>query len=179
MTATTGTNTIKQLAKPSRPTKRNECHQCNNRQQHHRGNGASQSNTLSVTGVNGGKNLTANDMTGTNNIEAHTNNIGVATANSINTIGNTGTASTFTARGGNATLSVTNNAASLGVTGGGSVSADAFSATLSGTGQLTQTARLVSSRVSRGQSRSITRPRPSAKTPPSTTRWAVLPTRTS
>jgi hypothetical protein len=102
-------------------------------------NAASQSNTLSATGVNGGNNLTANDTTGTNNIEAHTNNIGVATANSINTIGNTGTASTFTARGGNATLSVTNNAAILGITGGGSFDANANQASMgvSGGGSVT------------------------------------------
>ena len=49
---------------------------------------------------------------------------------------NNNAATTLNARGGTATLSVANDAASLGITGGSIVSADATSATLRGTGQL-------------------------------------------
>jgi len=76
-------------------------------------NAADQSNTLSATGTNGVNNLTANATTGTNNIEAYNNRIGVATANSINTIGNTSTGTTVSATGGNSYLAVANGTASL------------------------------------------------------------------
>jgi len=54
-------------------------------------NAASQSNTISATGTGGTNNITANATSGSNNIEAYTNNIGVSTASSQNTIGNAGT----------------------------------------------------------------------------------------
>ncbi len=59
-------------------------------------NAANQSNTVSATGLNGTNNITANATTGTNNIEAKTNNIGVATASSVNVIGNTTATNTMT-----------------------------------------------------------------------------------
>lgn len=76
-------------------------------------NAANQSNTLSATGTNGVNNLTANATSGSNNIEALNNRIGVATANSINSIGNTSTGTTVTATGGNSYMSVSNGTASL------------------------------------------------------------------
>ena len=45
-------------------------------------------NTLNAINTNGSNNLNANATTGTNNVETKTNKIGVATASSINTIGN-------------------------------------------------------------------------------------------
>lgn len=111
-------------------------------------NAADQSNTLSATGTNGVNNLTANATSGTNNIEAYNNRIGVATANSINSIGNTSTGTTVTATGGNSYMSVSNGTASLrsgsGATASGltisstantlSNTSTALSAELNGTG---------------------------------------------
>lgn len=111
-------------------------------------NAADQSNTLSATGTNGVNNLTANATSGTNNIEAYNNRIGVATANSINSIGNTSTGTTVTATGGNSYMSVSNGTASLrsgsGATASGLTSTStanmlsntsaALSAELNGTG---------------------------------------------
>ena len=76
-------------------------------------NATNQSNTLTATGSNGSNNLTANDTTGSNNIEAKANNVGVATPNSVNTIGSTSAGTTVTARGGESTLSIANGTASL------------------------------------------------------------------
>lgn len=63
-----------------------------------------------MTASAGNNNITASAI---NNIEAPTNNIGVATSNSINTVGNISTGTTVTERGGNTTLSLVNNTASL------------------------------------------------------------------
>jgi hypothetical protein len=51
-------------------------------------NAAGQSNTIEATGTNGVNYLTANATSGTNQIEALTTNVGVTTANSVNSIGN-------------------------------------------------------------------------------------------
>jgi len=72
-----------------------------------------QANTLSALGTNGTNNLTANATSGSNNIEAYNNRIGVATANSINTIGNTSAGTTVSATGGNSYMTVANGTASL------------------------------------------------------------------
>ena len=76
-------------------------------------NAAGQSNSLFANGTNGANNLSANGTSGSNDIEAKNNNLGVATANSTNTIGNTGSGTSVTARGGSSTLSVAGTAASL------------------------------------------------------------------
>ena len=73
-------------------------------------------NTIQALGTNGTNNLTANATTGTNNIEAYTNNIGVATANSVNTIGNAGT-STNTITGLTNTIEAATNNIGVGTTG--------------------------------------------------------------
>ena len=80
-------------------------------------NAANQSNTLSATGSNGVNNMTANSSTGTNNIEAKTNKIGVATANSINTIGNAGSSTNTMTGATNAMTSSTSN--TISTNGGG------------------------------------------------------------
>ena len=72
-----------------------------------------QFNTISAIGVNGVNNMTANATSGTNNIEAYYNNMGVATANSINAIGNSSAGTMVIATGGNSTMSVVNGTASL------------------------------------------------------------------
>ena len=86
----------------------------------------SNTNVLNYIGAradSGVNNLMANATNGTNNIEAHTNNIGVATMGSVNNIGNSDSATTVSLKGGNAYSSIANNAASMGVTGGGSYAA--------------------------------------------------------
>ena len=109
---------------------------------------ASANYTTSInTGTSTG-NITVGNSANVTNLNSATNNIGVnayATTNNIgtnaaaastNTIGNTNVGSTLTERAGNSTVSLANNAASLGVGGGGSVSTNTTSATLSGAGTL-------------------------------------------
>lgn len=99
------------------------------------GNGLGSSATFSSTGValQGNTNIDgslsvvgATTVTGVTNINT--------TGNAATTLGNTNTATTVTARGGNSHLSLANNSASVGVTGGGNVSANGTSATMAGTG---------------------------------------------
>ncbi len=101
ITATTGNNTITAIAGSNSMS----------------ANAANQSNTVSAIGSNGVNYLTANATTGTNNVEAKNNNIGVATADSINTIGNvrtsintiTGAANAMTANQANTLTAGTQN----------------------------------------------------------------------
>ena len=69
---------------------------------------AAGSNSISANAANQSNNLTANATSGTNNIEAKTNNIGVATANSVNTIGNAGTSTNTITGATNAIIGTTN-----------------------------------------------------------------------
>jgi len=78
-----------------------------------RANTAGGSNNLIAIGTNGVNNIMANASTGTNNIEAKYNNIGVATTDSINVIGNTAEGTTVDLRGGNSYVSVADGQASI------------------------------------------------------------------
>ncbi|MGE4442143.1 MAG: YadA-like family protein [Desulfomicrobium sp.] len=76
-------------------------------------------NVISALGVDGENRLVANPATGTNTIEAKNNNIGVATPDSINKIGNTSTGTTVHLQGGNSHVAIVNGSSSIGSGGNG------------------------------------------------------------
>lgn len=85
-------------------------------------------NTISA--VAGNNTLSANATTGVNNIEAKSNNIGVATAASINTIGNINAATTVSSYGGAGYSTLNNAASTMGTGTGGMVQTTATTATI-------------------------------------------------
>jgi len=94
-------------------------------------------NTSSDVTINGATNtITANATTGTNNIEAKYNNIGISTAASINTIGNTNSATTVSSYAGAGYNTLTDAAATMGTntagnyTTGGMMQTNATTATI-------------------------------------------------
>jgi hypothetical protein len=95
-------------------------------------NTAKGSNNINANGLGGVNNINANSTTGINNIEAKTNNIGVASANSINLFGNASSGTSVLAHAGNSTMSVVNGSVSL--TAGASLSSNGSSGSASGGG---------------------------------------------
>ena len=116
ITATTGSNT-------SNANAANQANSLN-------ANGADGSNLVSATGLKGINHIIANATTGINNVEAKTNNIGVTTANSINTIGNTNTGTFVSSYAGAGYTTLNNTNATLGTGTGGMVQTSAATATV-------------------------------------------------
>jgi hypothetical protein len=66
-------------------------------------------NTISASAANQGNTISANATSGFNNIEAKNNNVGVATANSVNTVGNAGTSTNLVTGATNSLTASTRN----------------------------------------------------------------------